>query len=164
MAKAMRIYLIGMPGCGKSTLGHRLALELGYTFIDMDQYIEKEACMFVDEIFEAYGEAYFRGLEQNVLKEFLKMDNVIIATGGGVIKNKANKKAMDGKCIYLYTSIENIKKRLEESSTVRPLLQTKTVEQLYEERKDLYEYFSDISIDNTNIESAIDAIKQEVLL
>ena len=56
----MKIYLIGMPGCGKSTLGTKLASKLNYEFIDMDNYIEKQACMFIDEIFEAYGEAYFR--------------------------------------------------------------------------------------------------------
>ena len=62
----MRIYLIGMPGCGKSTLGKRLAKKLNYEFIDMDSYIEKNACMFIDEIFDAFGEEYFRALEKNI--------------------------------------------------------------------------------------------------
>lgn len=151
----MRLYLIGMPGCGKSTLGKKLAEKLNSEFIDMDTYIEKQACMFIDEIFAAYGEEYFRALETNVLKEFNQMDNVIIATGGGVIKNKNNKKLMDGKCIYLHASIEDLKIRLEHSDIIRPLLQTKTVEELYNERKELYAYFADIEVDNKNIDNAI---------
>ncbi len=151
----MRLYLIGMPGCGKSTLGKKLAEKLNYEFIDMDTYIEKQACMFIDEIFEAYGEEYFRALETNVLKDFNNMDNVIIATGGGVIKNKNNKKLMAGKCIYLHASLEDLKIRLEHSDIIRPLLQTKTVEEIYNERKELYAYFADITVDNKNIDSAI---------
>ena len=68
----MKIYLIGMPGCGKSSLGKKLAQKLNYEFIDMDSYIEKNACMFIDEIFESYGEDYFRALEKNTLDDFLK--------------------------------------------------------------------------------------------
>lgn len=151
----MKIYLIGMPGCGKSSLGKKLAQKLNYEFIDMDEYIEKKACMFVDEIFEAYGEEWFREFERNVLKEFQTMDNVVIATGGGVIKNKKNKELFEGKCIYLMADIEDIKARLESSGIVRPLLKEKTVEQLFFERKDLYEYFADLKIDNKDIDKAI---------
>ncbi|MBQ9124177.1 MAG: shikimate kinase [Acholeplasmatales bacterium] len=159
----MRLYLIGMPGCGKSTLGKRLAKEINYEFIDMDIYIEKQAGMFIDEIFEAYGEDFFRALETNVLKEFLQMDNVIIATGGGVIKNKSNKKLMDGKCIFLNVPTDVLQVRLDESTIVRPLLKTKTVDELYNERKDLYDYFSDISVDNIDVAKAIDTIKEKLL-
>lgn len=158
----MRIYLVGMPGSGKSTLGKKLAQKLNYKFIDMDEFIEIRACMFIDEIFEAYGEDYFRALEQNVLKEFNEMDNVIIATGGGVIKNKNNKKLINGLCIYLKANIEDIKLRLESSGIVRPLLKTKTVEQLYSERKELYEFFSDLTVDNSNMDTAIEVIISEV--
>ena len=154
----MRLYLIGMPGCGKSSLGKKLASKLNYDFIDMDEYIEQKACMFIDEIFEAYGEAWFREFERNVLKEFNELDNVIIATGGGVIKNKKNKDLMNGKCIYLMVDLETIKERLESSGIVRPLLKKKTVEQLFFERKELYEYFADIKVDNTDLDSAIDSI------
>ena len=158
----MRIYLIGMPGCGKSTLGKKLASKLDYKFIDMDEYIECQACMFIDEIFEAYGEEYFRALEGNVLKEFTNMDNVIIATGGGVIKNKNNKKLIDGLCVYLSADLEDIKNRLESSGIVRPLLKTKTVEELFNERKDLYEFFCDLKVDNSNMDNAIESIMKEI--
>ena len=158
----MRIYLIGMPGCGKSTLGKKLSNKLEYEFIDMDNYIEKKACMFIDEIFEAYGEEYFRALENNTLKEFRELDNVIISTGGGIIKNKGNKELMDGKCIYLYVKPEELEKRLEKSSTVRPLLKEKTVYELYSERKDLYDYFKDIEIDNSDMDIAINKIMEAI--
>ena len=154
----MRLYLIGMPGCGKSTLGKKLSKKLNYDFIDMDNYIEQKACMFIDEIFDAYGEEYFRALETNTLNEFKELDNVIISTGGGIIKNKNNKELMDGKCIYLYVEPSELEKRLDKSSTVRPLLKEKTVYQLYDERKDLYDYFKDIEIDNSDMNIAIDKI------
>ena len=156
----MKIYLIGMPGCGKSTLGKLLSKKLNYDFIDMDNYIEKNACMFIDEIFDRYGEEYFRSLESNTLKDFLKLDNVVIATGGGVIKNKANKELMDGKCVFLNVDLSELDKRLSESTIVRPLLKEKSVYTLYEERKDLYDYFKDISVDNSDIDKAVDKIME----
>ena len=154
----MKIYLIGMPGCGKSTLGKKLAEKLNIEFIDMDSYIEKKACMFIDEIFEAYGEKYFRELETNTLKEFMDLDNVIISTGGGIIKNKAHKELMNGLCVYLDVPLEEIEIRLNKSNVVRPLLQTKTIYQLFEERKDLYDFFADVKVDNRNIDLAIKKI------
>ena len=158
----MKIYLIGMPGCGKSTLGLKLAEKLKYEFIDMDNYIEKKACMFIDEIFEAYGEKYFRELETNILKEFMDLDNVIISTGGGIIKNKAHKELMNGLCVYLDVPLEELEIRLNKSNVVRPLLQTKTVYQLFEERKDLYDFFADVKVDNRNIDLAIKKICEAI--
>ena len=158
----MKIYLIGMPGCGKSTLGTKLAEKLKYEFIDMDNYIEKKACMFIDEIFEAYGEAYFRELETNTLKEFMDLDNVIISTGGGIIKNKRHKEIMNGLCIYLDVPLDVLEQRLNNSDTIRPLLQTKTVYELYDERKDLYDYFSDLKVSNLDIDLAINKICEAI--
>ena len=158
----MKIYLIGMPGCGKSTLGTKLAEKLKYEFIDMDNYIEKKACMFIDEIFEAYGEAYFRELETNTLKEFMDLDNVIISTGGGIIKNKKHKEIMNGLCIYLDVPLDVLEQRLNNSDTIRPLLQTKTVYELYDERKDLYDYFSDLKVSNLDIDLAINKICEAI--
>lgn len=158
----MKIYLIGMPGCGKSTLGLKLAEKLKYEFIDMDNYIEKKACMFIDEIFEAYGEKYFRELETNTLKEFMDLDNVIISTGGGIIKNKAHKELMNGLCVYLDVPLEELEIRLNKSNVIRPLLQTKTVYQLFEERKDLYDFFADVKVDNRNIDLAIKKICEAI--
>lgn len=158
----MRIYLIGMPGIGKSTLGKVLAKQLNYEFIDMDQYIEMQACMFVDEIFDAYGEEHFRALERNTLTEFLHIDNIVIATGGGIIKNKQNKELLQGLCVYLTADLKDISSRLAESGIVRPLLKDTKLEELYIQRKDLYEYFSDLTVDNTNMDKAIEKIMEAV--
>ncbi len=159
----MIIYLIGMPGCGKSTLGKILSEKLNYDFVDMDQYIEKEACMFIDEIFDAYGENFFRALETNTLNELSKRNNTVISTGGGIIKNKLHKEIMsNGKCIYLEVPIEELEKRVEKTEDVRPLLQTKTIKELYLERKNLYEYFSDIKVLNIDMDKAISQILEEI--
>lgn len=158
----MRLYLIGMMGCGKSTLGKRLARELGYEFIDMDLYIEKTAAKSIEDIFNDYGEAWFRAYEKKTLKEFLDMDNVIIATGGGVIKDKSNKELMDGKCIYLNVPCDILQQRCDESSIVRPLLKTRTIAEIFEERKELYNYFKDIEVENVDLDKAISKLLKEL--
>ena len=155
----MRIYLIGMMGSGKSTLGKELSKRLGYKFIDMDHYIEEKCCKFIDEIFRDYGEEWFRAFETNTLKEFLEMDDVVIATGGGVIKNKKHKKLMDGKCIYLSVPVEVLEERLAFDDT-RPLLKTRSVRSILEERIPLYEYFSDLTVENIDMNQAIDKIME----
>ena len=155
----MRIYLIGMMGSGKSTLGKELSKRLGYKFIDMDHYIEEKCCKFIDEIFRDYGEEWFRAFETNTLKEFLEMDDVVIATGGGVIKNKKHKKLMDGKCIYLSVPVEILEERLAFDDT-RPLLKTRSVRSILEERIPLYEYFSDLTVENIDMNQAIDKIME----
>ena len=155
----MRIYLIGMMGSGKSTLGKELSKRLGYKFIDMDHYIEEKCCKFIDEIFRDYGEDWFRAFETNTLKEFLEMDDVVIATGGGVIKNKKHKKLMDGKCIYLSVPVEVLEERLAFDDT-RPLLKERSVRSILEERIPLYEYFSDLTVENIDMNQAIDKIME----
>ena len=148
----MIIYLIGMPGAGKSKLGKKLSQVLNYQFIDMDEYIEKKACMFIDEI-----------LETNTLKELSNLDNVVISTGGGIIKNKLHKEIMKkGKCIYLKVPVEILENRVYGTEDIRPLLKTKSISTLYAERKDLYEYFQDITIENINLDDSISQILEEL--
>ncbi len=154
----MKIYLIGLPGSGKSTIGSLLAKKLNYEFIDTDTYIEEKAMMFIDEIFSSYGEDYFRALEINALEELKEKDNVIISTGGGIIKNKENKKLMDGVIIYLDVDLDELDKRIKNSNIKRPLLEYKTIYDIYNERKELYEYFSDMKIKNDDKEEAIKEI------
>jgi shikimate kinase len=158
----MRIYLIGLPGCGKTTLGKELANKIGYQFIDIDEYIERNACMFIDEIFEQYGEPYFRALEQSTLDELKSMDNIVISTGGGIVGNPNNKSKLDGVCIYLKVDLNIIKDRLVSSNIVRPLLEKITIEEIYEARKDKYEAFQNLTIDNTNLNDSINKIIEEL--
>lgn len=157
----MKLYLIGMMGSGKTTLGKALADKLNYQFIDMDVYIENEVKMSINEIFSIHGEAWFREYEKKVLNDFFKMDNLVIATGGGVIKNKENKKLMDGKCIYLSVPLKELEDRLQNDNS-RPLLKTRSVKDILLERIPLYEYFSDITVENVCMEKALNQILEEL--
>ena len=157
----MKLYLIGMMGSGKTTLGKELANKLNYTFIDMDIYIENEVGMTINQIFATKGESWFREYEKKVLNDFIQMDNLVIATGGGVIKNKDNKKLMDGKCIYLNVPLAELEKRLQNDDT-RPLLRTRSVKDILLERIPLYEYFADITVLNVNINQALNQILEEL--
>ena len=154
----MKLYLIRMPGVGKSSVGKKLASKLNYEFVDLDTYIEKKALMFIDEIFLNYGEKHFRALESDALRDFLNKDNVVIATGGGIVLNKDNKTLMDGRCIYLNSNLSDIANRISSSNIERPLLKTKSLADLYNERKDLYEYFKDIEINNKDLEETVERI------
>ncbi|MBG0763052.1 shikimate kinase [Acholeplasma laidlawii] len=144
----MNIYLIGMPGSGKTTLGKKLAVELNKTFIDLDQYIEEKYLLYIDEIFGMYGEEKFREIETESLKDFIGKDYVI-STGGGIVMKKANKALMDGLKIYINTPIETIEKRLK-SSYDRPLLKSMTLEEIYDIRFLKYQGFADKIVSNSD--------------
>lgn len=150
----MRIYLIGMPGVGKTELGKVLASKLHYSFIDLDSEIEKDSLMFIDDIFYHYGEETFRNAETDNLKR-IDIDNVVIATGGGIVLRKENKKYMQGVIVYLYADLDEIEKRLDYE---RPLLREKTLKELYNERKDLYEEFADYKFENKEILECVERI------
>lgn len=160
----MKIYLIGLPGVGKSAVGKALARKLGYTFIDLDTYIEQQAMLFVDEIFHLYGEEYFRALETNCLKEVSLQENIVVACGGGIIKNKTNKDYMDGPCIYLNAELNTIQNRIDGQTIERPLLVSKRLEDLYLERKSAYEEFQTLEIENVELTQTVDQIIEELKL
>lgn len=142
----MRIYLIGMPGSGKTTIARKLSKALSYTYLDLDGEIEKKAHLFIEEIFETYGEEKFRALETEALAN-IDMDDAVIACGGGVVTVKSNKDLMQGLKIYLDTDLDVITERLKEDY-VRPLLRSKTLEQLYDERFLKYQDFADAIVSN----------------
>jgi shikimate kinase len=145
----MKIYIIGMPGSGKTTIAKYLAKELNYTYYDLDAMIEKEALLFIEDIFEKYGEETFRRLETEAL-EHIPQGNLVIACGGGIVTKKQNKTLMDGLKIYLDTDLDVIKKRLS-NDYQRPLLKKKTLEQLFDERYLKYQDFADVVVSN-NVE------------
>lgn len=143
----MRLFLIGMPGSGKTTIARHLAKALDYQYIDLDGMIEKEALMFVEEIFETHGEKTFRRLETEALMHLPKDEDIVVACGGGIVIDKKNKDLMKGLTFYLDTDIDVIKKRLA-SDYQRPLLLKKTLEQLFDERYLKYQDFADVIINN----------------
>jgi shikimate kinase len=154
----MRIYVIGMPGSGKTTIANHLAKALSYTYIDLDGLVEKEALMFVEEIFEKYGEEKFRELETQALKSIVD-DKAVISCGGGIVTQKENKALMNGLKIYLDTDLEVIKERLEHDYQ-RPLLRKTTLEQLFDDRFLKYQDFADVIINNNyDIDETVKVIK-----
>ncbi len=120
----MRIYLIGFMGCGKTSLGKRLAEKLNFTFFDTDNVIEEQAGMKVQEIFSKLGEATFRDLERKVLSESALIDDVVIATGGGMPCHFDNMDFMlkHGKTIYIRMDPASLADRIENSHKKRPLV------------------------------------------
>lgn len=152
------IILVGMPGSGKTTVGREIAAISGKAFIDLDEEIEKKSNMKVAKIFEKYGENYFRDLESQVVEEFGKESGLIIASGGGVVTRRANYDhlAQNGR-IYL------IKRELDQLAfEARPLSKDiKTVRELWEKRKDLYEDYADKSVENINVEKTAREILEE---
>ena len=141
----MVIYLIGMPGCGKSKTAKYLQIEKDINVVDLDKVIEEENGMEISTIFNKYGEDYFRVLETRALEKVGKYNhNLVVSCGGGVVTKKENKNAMkNGITVFLDASIETLKEHLESSSSTRPLLKVKTIEQIYNERIDLYYDFAD---------------------
>lgn len=136
--------LIGFMGTGKSTIGKLLAKKQNRLFIDTDSYIESKEGRSISDIFEQKGEAYFRSLETEILKELKEIThNAVIATGGGLPLRQENAELLSqmGEVIYLQTSADTILERLK-GDTTRPLLNTENprarVEQLLGERDEKY--------------------------
>jgi len=132
-----KVYLIGYMGCGKSAIGKRLSFSTRLPFYDMDTEIEKRLGMTIPEIFEKYGEAYFREKETEFLRSF-RNENCIIATGGGVAMKRENRELMrsTGLVFYLNAPFRDIWRRISTDRN-RPIVQRSTrneLEQLYNER------------------------------
>lgn len=139
----MHYALVGMPGCGKSTVGRQLAKRLGVQFVDSDAVIEERIGGSIRSLFETQGEAAFRDLEEQTIDDLTKTGASVIATGGGAVLRAANREHLKSRSmvIYLRSSPEQLVRRLRHD-TKRPLLQVadplKRLRALYEERDPLY--------------------------
>ena len=147
------IVLIGMPGCGKSSIGKKLAEILKLEFLDVDVYIEEKWNMSIPEIFEK-GEACFRQIETRALEEVSAEAPRVISTGGGIVKDYRNIEILrkNSVIIYINRPIEAIAGDIDIEN--RPLLAEgrERVYSLYAERRQLYEDYSDMEIQNDESE------------
>lgn len=154
------IVFIGMPGCGKTSIGREVAKKLSLSFYDIDEYIEKKTGKLIKEIF-LDGEAYFRKLESEAIKEISENCPSVISTGGGSVKVPENMKALQKHSIIIFINrpIEKIIENIDIST--RPLLadDINRLYKLYEERYNLYKSYCNIEVLNDiDLESVIDKI------
>lgn len=155
------IALIGMPTCGKSTIAKMLAEALHREVYDIDTLIEESANMTIPEIFEKYGEEYFRDLEVEVTRECCKKNHCIISCGGGVIKRAENLLSLhyNSMIFFIDRPIE-----LLQADNYRPLSNDlHKLHTLYKERYDTYCNWADVHIMNTTtLEEVVESIKEAV--
>ena len=128
----MRIFLTGYMGCGKSTIGRKVAAQMGINFIDLDKYIEERYFKSVPDIFAQEGEAAFRLKERQALLEVSEFEEIVVGTGGGAPCFFDNMQLMNqaGITIYLAPDNETLACRLLRSKTDRPLIAGKSKEEL----------------------------------
>ena len=149
---APSLALVGMPGCGKSTVGRHLARQLGWRFVDSDHEIERQIGGSIRTYFERQGEAAFRDLEQQTIEALASQAGTVLATGGGAVLREANRLALKRGCkvVYLRSTPEELFRRLRHD-TQRPLLQVKDplkrLRDLYRERDPLYRDAADFVIE-----------------
>lgn len=141
------LYLVGLPGAGKSTLGRQIARRLSKRFIDCDHELEARTGVPIPTIFEIEGEAAFREREVQTLAELVQIDNIVLATGGGVVLRAENRQRLkaNGTVLYLHVEPAMLFERVRHARH-RPLLQgdmTARLEQLYAERDALYREAAD---------------------
>jgi shikimate kinase len=159
------VYLVGMPGSGKSTVGRELAGRLGVPFVDLDEQIEREAGSPVTEIFRAEGEASFRALEAGALVKASMQDPAVVACGGGVVLEPANRITLrnTGVAVYLDVSLDELRRRVQPADE-RPLIrQEGDLERLLAAREPLYREFAGHVVDGSGDPGEVaDAIVEEL--
>ena len=156
-AKMRNIILIGMPGCGKSTVGNALANALGKPFLDSDYEICRMTGKSIPQIIQEDGEAAFRKKESKVLLDFGKRSGIILATGGGCVTVPENRSLLrqNSTVIWLQRALEKL------PTYGRPLSQTTSLQKMYEMRAPLYEQFSDVIVSNDgSLDDTINSIIQ----
>ena len=155
------VAIIGMPGCGKSTIGRALAKTLGKTYVDLDEVIEKNTGMPIPDIFAREGEASFRKYESQAVAEISKQTRQVIACGGGVIKTPGNARTLrqNGPVLWVQRPVERL------ATGGRPLSTgLDALRKMEAERMPLYRAASDAAVDNTGrlentVENAVQAFE-----
>lgn len=152
--KQDNIYLVGLMGAGKTTVGKQLAKQTGKAFHDSDQEIKIRTGVCISHIFEVEGEAGFRLRETAALEELTRLENIVLATGGGAVLSEENRSMLklNGTVIYLRASVNDLWARTRHDRN-RPLLQTADpharLAELYRFRDPLYREVADIIVDTS---------------
>lgn len=160
MTQSENIYLIGLMGAGKTTIGRLLAKSLGLPFYDSDKAIEESTGVDIPTIFEFEGEQGFRDREQKMILQLTKMEGIVLATGGGAILREENRRLLkeNGFIVYLRCSVDRILERTRRD-TQRPLLKTDNprakIETLFAQREPLYLACADYQVDTGSMPSKI---------
>lgn len=163
------IALCGFMGCGKTTVANALENEYNLKHIDTDKYIEENCLMSISELFDKYGEEYFREKEHSAILTLTKQRDLVLALGGGAVMFERNVKALKDNgylIVFLDTDLAVIKNRLL-NDTTRPLLKTNDIDKLYNKRINTYNFVSDVKITcstqdgKTLAKMIIDKIKKE---
>lgn len=145
------IFLVGMPGAGKTTVGRNLAKRLDMTFLDSDKELTTRTGVSIAMIFEIEGEAGFRARESALLRELVESDGLVLATGGGTVLQEQNRRLLKahGTVIYLHATLDALWQRTRHDHS-RPLLQTAnpraTLESLFQARDPLYREVAHLTI------------------
>ena len=155
------IVLIGMPTCGKTTIGKELADKLDKTFVDVDALIEEEIQMPISGFLNKDNEKDFRDIEEKIVERIAKMNNLIISTGGGVIKKQVNIERLkkNGVVVFIDRDVNLLM-----PASDRPLSSNlNDLKKLYNERYEIYKMAADIVVkNNTKINDVITKIIEEV--
>lgn len=168
--RIMNLILIGFRCTGKSSVGKAVAKQLGRRFVDIDDYIEAKEGRTIKEIFDKEGEIGFRRLEREAIEELCKMDNMVIATGGGAVMDEENIRNMkrNGYLILLEAWPEVIYSRLmndAKSYNQRPNLTQKSpfeeIKHLLETRKPFYHNNADLVLDSSK--ESINSISKKII-
>jgi shikimate kinase len=152
MKESSNIFLVGLMGAGKTTVGRQLAAEFSKTFHDIDQEIEKRTGVRISVIFDIEGEAGFRMREAQVVDQFTRLSNVVLATGGGAVLDADSRRrlAERGIVVYLRGQPRDLWYRTRHDKS-RPLLQNTDalarLQSLFEQRDPLYREVADIVVD-----------------
>ncbi len=158
--------LVGFMGCGKSTVGRRLAALTGHRFVDTDDLVVKDQGKTIPAIFAERGEEGFRDVEKNVIADLVGVAGVVLSTGGGAILQESNRESLKkiGIVIWLDATPDILFERAMRSGR-RPLLQTedprRTFDGLLESRRPVYESLADIRFDSTGIQH--DEVARKIL-
>jgi shikimate kinase len=153
---ARSIVLIGMPGCGKSALGRRLAPRLDLPFVDVDEEIERAAGKTITEIFADHGEAYFRDGERKVIARLLASGPQVLATGGGALQSEETRANIRrcGISVWVKADLPLLVRRVTKRGT-RPLFEGRdaeaVVKDLMEARYPLYATVADVTVQSRDV-------------